>query len=307
MKKFYDKLLLLLAFLALLGGVVFYMLKIDGAPVPGSSADIQAADNPYDPVPIPSPTEEQASWPEPGHQSSGPNWLYDVFTPPKIYIDRDGNFSAEPPVGIQDKPEPFGIYLAELNRKPYRIQMQGFSGDRNKPEEAVLFFFDEERQVRFFIREGQTNEESEVEVLDFMIERVIDAEEGSATMTAIVTILDKRSGEEIKLNDDERLMDPEIVVIFRSNEDPEVEVELLVDPENPVTTFATTTGEFTLQKINLEDRSVTVEKKATELSETRNRTLSALTLEQPQETESTESEEESEVPASDELDFNFDI
>jgi NOL1/NOP2/fmu family ribosome biogenesis protein len=48
-----------------------------------------------------------------------------VFTPPKIFIDENGQFSEEgwePPV----PPPPFGIYLSKIERKPYRIQIEGY-------------------------------------------------------------------------------------------------------------------------------------------------------------------------------------
>ena len=303
MKNFYDKLLLLLAILALLGGVAFYMLKAESPSDEEARPSLQAAENPYDPIPVPDTVAEPASWPAPGAQSSGPDWVYDVFTPPMIYIDEDGNFIPEPPRD-PTKTEPYGLYLAEMEREPYRIQMQGFSGDRDKPEEAVLFFFDEERQLRFFIREGQTNEESEVEVLDFSIEREID-EDNNVEVTAIATILDKRTGEEIELNDEERLLNPEMTLVFRSEEDPEVKVELTILPDDPVTRFTTSAGEFILQEINLEDRTVTVEKKATEVSEARTRTLSPPPSTQPKRSEEEEEKEEEEAPSGGEVDFDF--
>lgn len=295
MKIFYHKLLLLLAFLALLGGVAFYMLQIEPAPGRGSIPDIQPAGNPYEPVPIPNPTVEDTSWPEPGPQSSGPNWVYDVFTPPKIYIDAEGNFTAEPPKP-PEPPKPFGLYLAEMERKPYRIQMQGFSGDRDKPEEAVLFFFDEEREVKFFIREGQRNEESGVEVLDFTIEVEIDPEKGEAKVTAIAKILDRRTGEEITLNDEERLFSPEISLIFLSEEDPGIRVELSLKPEDLPISFGTTLGQYELQEINLEDRTVTVEKQSTDESEAKSRTLIPEAFNQP----APEEEEEEPIEESEE-------
>lgn len=273
MKKIYDKLLLLLAVLALLGGGAFYVLKSDAATDRESDFALEPAENPYEPVPVPNPESKDANWPEPEPQSSGPNWLYDVFTPPKIYLDAEGNFTAKPPkpVGLT---EPFGIYLAEMARQPYRIQMQGFSGDREKPEEAVLFFYDEERDLRFFIREGQTNAEAGIEVLDFRIDRRIDAERGEAEVTAIATILDKRSGKEVQLNDESRLFESEVSVVFRSEQDPSVEVKLMVEPDDPVTSFGTPAGQYILKELSLEDRTVTVEKQASEDFEAKTRTLS---------------------------------
>lgn len=299
MKNFYDKLILALAVLVLLGGAALYVLKSDTAVDSSAGAPRQPADNPYEAIPIPDSTAKSANWPEPEHQSSGPNWVYDVFTPPKIYLDREGNFTAEPPKPPAP-PEPFGIYLAEISRKLYRIQIQGFSGDRTKPKECVLFLFDEEREIRFFIRPGQENTEADVEVLDFVINREIDAEKGTASVTAITKILDKRTGEEIKLVDGERRFDEETSIVFRSEEDPSVKVELSIDelPEEGLS-FKTPAGEYLIQEINLEEESVTVKKEATEETEAVTRRLSPTVFNKPEATQPTEQAPETPIDESD--------
>lgn len=266
MNKIYDKLVLLLAFLALAAGVFLYLKKSESASKSQSNFVLQPADNPYQVVPVPESATREAVWPEPEHQSSGPNWLYDVFTPPKIYLDPEGNFTAEPPKPPVP-PQPFGIYLAEMQRKPYRIQLQGYSGDRAKPEEAVLFLFDEEREERFTMRSGDVNEAAAVEVVDFKIDRRVYGD-SNIEVTAIATIRDQRSGKDIILNDNERLFEPEVTVVFRSEQDTEVRVELLVDPKKPLARFETPAGQFILQEINLEASAVTVKKQATEEAET---------------------------------------
>lgn len=266
MNKIYDKLLLLLAFSALVAGVFLYLKKSEAAAKPQSNLVLQPAENPYQAVPLPNSVEREAAWPEPEHQSSGPNWLYDVFTPPKIYLDSEGNFTAEPPKPPV-QPQPFGIYLAQMEQKPFRIQLQGYSGDRAKPEAAVIFLFDEERQERFNIRSGGVNEAAAVEVVDFKIDRRVYGS-SHIEVTAIATILDQRSGNRVVLNDNERLFEPEVTVVFRSEEDPEVEVELLVDPAKALTRFETPAGQYILQEINLEASTVTVEKQAIEETET---------------------------------------
>lgn len=301
MKNFYDKLLLALAFLALLGGAALYALKSDGSVVQSTVENTQPADNPYQIIPIPDSVAKSASWPEPGAQSSGPLWIYDVFTPPKIFIGKDGNFTADPPVAPGPE-DPFGIYLSKISRNPYRIQIQGFSGDRNKPEECVLFFFDEDRQIRFFIRPGQKNAEAEVEVLDFTIEREIDEKTNVVNVTAVATILDNRSGETIKLVDGERLYDADISVVLRSREDPEVVVELsVVEVPEAGVPFETPSGKYILLEINLEDQTVTVEKQATEEVEARTLTLSS---EQISASEASPTTEKSTETPDDEVDLS---
>ena len=284
MNKFYDKLLLLLGLLALLGGGAFYMVTTGEVADVGGDVFLQPADNPYRLIPVPESVARDASWPEPEHQSSGPDWLYDVFTPPKIYLDAQREFTAKPPRAIAPPP-PFGIYLAEMERIPFRIQMQGFSGDRNKPEEAVLFIFDEEREVRFFIRKGESNEESEIEVLDFSISRQID-DDGNVQVIAFATIIDGRTGDEIRLDDGSRLFETEIMLVFRSEQDRSIKVALELDPDEPVTSFETPLGKYILQEINLEERSVTVKKQATDDHESEIRVLSPRTFIEPEEPES---------------------
>lgn len=301
MNKSYDKLFLAVAVLALLGGVAFYVLKSGGVASQSSGVASQPkGDHPYQAIPIGDSLDNDANWPEPEPQSSGAEWLYDVFTPPQIFIDKEGNFTAVPPKP-PTPPEPFGIDLAEISHKLYRIQIQGFSGDRNKPEECVLFFFDEERQIRFFIRPGQENAEAEIKVLDFAIDREIDAD-NVVKVTAIATIEDQRSGKEIRLVDGERLFDSEITVVFSSEEDPEVEVELTITDLPPEgISFETPAGRYILREINLEGQTVTVEKQATEESEARTRTLLPLPAILPETTQPTEETTEA---TSEELDFS---
>ena len=106
MNKIYDKLLLAIAVLVLTGGVFLYIQKSSVAPSLNSPIDVQTADKPYLPEKASSPTPAEVNWPEASEQSTG--WRYDVFTPPKIFIDEDGRFSEEgwePP----EPPSPFGI------------------------------------------------------------------------------------------------------------------------------------------------------------------------------------------------------
>lgn len=267
MKNFYDKLLFGIAALVLIGGVLLYLLQSGAKADQGSGLSLPATGVRYKPIPIPESTATDATWPAPSPQSSGEEWLYDVFTPPKIFVDRQGNFTAIPPKPPVP-PEPFGIYLAEApSREPYRIQINGFSRNREKPEDSVIFLFDNERQSRIFISTGEENAESEVKLVDFVINRVV-GDGNVVDKTAIATIEDLRSGEEIQLIDGQTLYNDEIRVVFRSEEDPNVLVDLSVTtlPEEGLS-FQTPSAEYTLRGISLEDNTVIVEKKATEDTE----------------------------------------
>ena len=264
MKNFYDKLLLAIAALVLIGGVVLYVVKSGKLDAHNSGPNASAVGETYQPISIPEQAATDTTWPEPMPQASGEESLYDVFTPPQIFIDKEGNFTFIPPKPPLP-PEPFGIYLAEdLSRLPYRIQIQGFSGDRNKPKECVIFLLDEERKVRFFIRPGEENVEAQVRVLDFEVKTEID-EASNVEVTTVATIKDLRSGEAVELIDGETLYNDEIQVVFRSEEHPDVLIELsVVDLPEGGMSFKTPTADYTLRGINLEDNTVIVEKNATE-------------------------------------------
>ena len=93
-----------------------------------------------------------------------------MFTPPNIFIDENGQFSEEgwePPV----PPPPFGIYLDQIERKPYRIQIEGYmQEDPTDTSKALLLMFDEEAQKQVLARPGEEKPEAEFKLLSFDIE-----------------------------------------------------------------------------------------------------------------------------------------
>lgn len=268
MNKIYDKLLLVVALVLLAGGVFLYLKKSGQSPSLSAPADVTTSDNPYTPEAVPTSESTEASWPEVQEQSTG--WRYDVFTPPKIFIDEDGNFSEEgwePPV----PPPPFGVYLAEISRKPYRIQFEGYiEEDRSDASKTLLLLFNEETQQQVRARPGDEKPEVELKVVDFDIQRIRDGD-NSIEVVAKATILDQRSGEEVVLVHGERRYDSGITILIRSREYPSYEKVLTQAPVE----FEGPEGNYTLLEINLEESSVTVEKQGTEEQESETRVLSA--------------------------------
>lgn len=270
MNKIYDKLLLLVAVLLLAGGAFLYLQNSGQAPTVAVPAAAALADNPYVPEVVPSTESTEANWPEVEVQSTG--WRYDVFTPPKIFIDALGRFSEQgweptPP------PPPFGIYLAEMVRKPYRIQVEGYiEEDRSDPSKTLLLMFDEEAQQQVRARPGDEKPAAEFKLLSFDINRIRDAD-NNIEVVAKATILDQRTGEEVVLIHGERRYESGVTVIIRSELDASYRQELTQAP----TGFTGPAGTYTLAEINLEDSSVTVEKLASEEREAEMRTLQART------------------------------
>lgn len=286
MNKIYDKLFLVVAVLLLAGGVFLYLQKSGKTPSASAAINAEPADNPYVAETVPVSESREANWPEPVAQSAGPEWIYDVFTPPEIYIDADGNFV---PTGWKPTPPPppFGIYLAEIVRKPYRIQLEGYiEEDRSDPSKTLLLLFDEEAQLQVRARPGDDKPETEFKLLSFDIQRVRD-EDNYIEILAEATILDQRSGQEVVLTHGERLYDAGVTVVIRSREDSGFVQELSKAPAE----FKGPSGQYTLLDINLEESSVTVEKLATEDEETEIRILEASAASTSTPTQPTESPE----------------
>ena len=268
MNKIYDKLLLVIALLILAGGVFLYLQKSGAVPSLNAPINVQTADKPYLPETVSSQTPGEVNWPEASEQSTG--WRYDVFTPPKIFIDENGQFSEEgwePPV----PPPPFGIYLAQIKRKVYRIQIEGYmQEDPTDASKSLLLMFDEEAQKQVRARPGDEKPESEFKLLSFDIERLYN-EDGIIQKIAKATILDQRSGEEVVLIDGERRYDSGFTAILRSDEDDSFNIELTDAPYE----FEGPMGRYTLLEINLEGSSVKVNKDANGNSEAEIRILKA--------------------------------
>jgi hypothetical protein len=76
--------------------------------------------------------DAEVQWPGPVAQSQGDNWLFDIFTPPKIFVHpKTREFTAVPYIeekAIEVQPEnpkpPFGMLFVSLYRKPFPVILQ---------------------------------------------------------------------------------------------------------------------------------------------------------------------------------------
>ena len=259
MKKIYDKLFLVIALPVLCAGVFLYFEYTSKAPTSYASIEVEVVGISYQNEEIPSAQTQEASWPEPTSQSAGPEWIYDVFTPPEIYIDQDGNFV---PTGWKPAPPPtpFGVYLSDIVREPYRIQLEGYiEEDRSDPSKSLLLLFDEDAQKQVRVRPGNESVDSEFEVISFNITRLRDTD-GNIEIEANANILDKRTGQNVLLIHGQRLFLEDVKIVIRSDESPNFIKEITEVP----LIFEGPSGEYTLQELNLDESTVLVKKHATD-------------------------------------------
>jgi hypothetical protein len=182
--------------------------------------------------------------------------VYDLFTPPQIFLGSDGSFTIHPPYEDSATVAPFGLYLAKLERPLYRIQLDGYIEEEfTEGRKTLLLFYDRETDTSLRARVGDTLESAAFEVLSFDVERRMGAD-GSLTKTATAKILDCRSGVEKTFVHGQALYTDRIEIVLRSAEDETVEILPTAIGEP----FLTPLGNYQLEEINLESAAVIVKK-----------------------------------------------
>jgi hypothetical protein len=256
MKAIYDKVLLLLAALiAAAGGAYYFMNPAETEVAPRSP--VQASGETFESIDFTVDAQRVPQWSDPAEQSTG--WVFDVFTPPKIYIDPETNeFIRIPPRSPADA-EPFGIYLASVERELYRFQFQGYAEvDASDPSTSIIYVFDTVNNQQINARSGREYPDAGFAIRSFTIERI--EEDGIITREAVVTLYDKAMEREIQMRQNEVIYTGETRFHFASRE--------FSDFSHVATqvgdTFEAPGGSYRITNINIANESVTVEKAATE-------------------------------------------
>jgi hypothetical protein len=147
---------------------------------------------------------ENPDWDRPPAQKRGPDWVYEMFTPPEIYYDgRSREFSVTPPVTpgpeTETNPEP-----AVAPLEPFRLQLVGFVGG----EGSYLGAFENVATTEHILaRSGRTLPELAVTIRDFQVKRVRREPDDSmptSELIATAVVRDERTGDDVVLTNLER-------------------------------------------------------------------------------------------------------
>ncbi|HVU37980.1 MAG TPA: hypothetical protein VHC95_06565 [Opitutales bacterium] len=201
MKKYYDKILFLLALIVVGAGAAMFYFKQPKGGVPQSAPlpPLMLNGSAYTATEKPEFKRDEHTWTAPPEQSDEETgWLYAVFTPPEIYWDSGNGWSAQPPGPAKAAP-PFGVRLVSAKKELYRIQLKGTSGNGDKDDDII--FSDEESGLPFHLKVGEqddTSKRHDVEVKDLVFDQV-DKGHGVILKLAKVTILDTRTNDTITL------------------------------------------------------------------------------------------------------------
>jgi len=215
-RKHYDKILLGLALVVLLITFAFSFLGPEPKPI------TEFVDNPrltpentFVPSPAPQIEVAVAEWENPAPQSAGPQWIFDIFTPPVIYYNAITNeFDLRHTIEIPKEPD-FGVQLVDVREELYRIQVAGYGAPRN----GNFFVNLENVETGDFVlaRELKDYPTLQAELRSFRTDRVPVPHAGSTNVTmevAFAVIYDKRLETEVELRSDQKLKEDEPTAIF---------------------------------------------------------------------------------------------
>jgi len=169
------------------------------------------------------PEIAMVTWEDAPAQSRGADWLYDVFTPPVIYYNRQsGSFTVTPPAAVTPvatvrKDEPFDIELLSVRQEPYRLQLVGYVGTAENPLATFEIADSGETVVG---RPGRRFEKHEFTLRSFDIRRITTpVGDGMPVVesVAVAVIIDERTGREEILTNREKKMMPRLQATFRIN------------------------------------------------------------------------------------------
>lgn len=215
-RKNYDKILLGLALVVLLVISAFSLFRPEVKPI-SEFVDIPrlTEENTFDVSPPPQVELEVVEWTEPAPQSAGPEWIFDLFTPPVIYYNSAaGVFDVRPTVDAPGR-EGFGVELVAIREELYRVQLLGYVGRKG---DFLINLENVETGELVLAREGGDYPELGVTVRSFQVERVPVQHEGRTDVfeeVARVTLYDHRLEREVELRSDARLKDDRPTAIFR--------------------------------------------------------------------------------------------
>jgi hypothetical protein len=182
----------------------------------------------YEPSAVKIVTPESRSWADAPAQKAGEKWIYDVFTPPKIYYNiHTKQFTVVPPtdpvqpvdtkVDVVMPPIPtFGLELVKVEQPLFRLQLIGNVGEG---DQARGNFLNVRTGTVVFGTTGKKLPDLKLEIVRFSAERKVVPQPGGTTLrylevTAIVR--DTETGVETPLDLKRRVPEGPPIVVFKT-------------------------------------------------------------------------------------------
>lgn len=154
--KHYDKIFLVVSILVLGASVGYYVMQkpeLQRTHERVSDLLAQKAEGvEWKNVAVPKLEIQQIEWPEIRPQDEEGMWFFQVFTPPQIWVDKNGKFLTESPYIKEVARQAFALKYVGVSNEPYPIKYVGYLGT---PEAPIVQLQNLETKLGFI---GKINE-----------------------------------------------------------------------------------------------------------------------------------------------------
>ncbi len=243
LSKNYDKIIFGISVLILIGfSIVFY--QRGQQIVEELDTEIPAVENihQYEMTPQVELDLEVRTWSPPSPQPAGDDWIYDVFTPPRIYYhETQDRFDVRRPDVDTEPEEVIEVEFVGFEEEPYRIQLTGYAG---REDDYLITFLNRETGDVIVTRKGREVSEADIRIENFSVTR--EEENGVVVRVARAVILDRRSGEEVTLLEEETKYLDEPAIVVRTSEDPPRTINARPDESFDVAEYTYRVEEYTV-------------------------------------------------------------
>jgi hypothetical protein len=218
-----DTLFLAIGGLALLGAGVWAFVQQSDIDTLKNAPSAPASGTAYEPTAIALASPASQTWADAPDQTAGPEWIYDVFTPPKIYYNTaTKTFVVEPPTPVVDDerkqpelPTAFGLELIRVEQPLFRLQLVGYVGEG---EQARGNFLNVKTGAVIFGTTGKKLPDLDLEIVRFSATRRVVPQAGGTTLVFVevsAVVRDTKTGVEIPLDSKTRVPEGSLQATFK--------------------------------------------------------------------------------------------
>jgi len=269
--KSQDKILFGAALLLLLASAGWMALQGSKLSQLDDSNVVNPTSTDYMAAGIDAPTVATKTWPKAGGQSSGAEWIYDVFTPPEIYYDAvSKKFSVTPPVPPPVDPvveAPFGVELVQIKPDAFKLQLVGYIGSEGDYRGTFENTVSGETVIG---RAGKTIPSLGLMIKSFEVKKItITSKDSMDTYVteAIAVVVDTKTGDQVTLTNKHRSISGEPFAVLKvDGSDQPV-------PYRAGATFQVGTAKYTVVSVTVEPPLAEVRKESPDLKEPITKTL----------------------------------
>jgi hypothetical protein len=207
-------------------------------------------------------------WHKPVAQSSGNDWLYEVFTPPVIYYHAAAkSFAVTPPLPSADQGTAFGLELLEAKFEFYRLQFAGYFGE---PGNYLAAFVAPGQSETWLARRGRRFEQLGLTLQSIEVKKIEVTQDDARPVydvAAFAVLRDEQTGGEVVLDSRApKLTDTPLAVLRLADGSP---------PRawHEGDSFTDDTATYRIERIQVDPPEVVVARRASGMSQPETRIL----------------------------------